>query len=95
MPEEEQCETDCRNNSRPCYTGNFEFQVCAEDSAQQQQRRERSDPKRDLLEAGRFDGGDITRESGFFGQIGNGINDAFCEQGFVSDPFSRFLSIQS
>ncbi len=34
-------------------------------------------------------------ESSFLGQIDNRIGDAFCEQRFIVDPFSCFLSIQS
>ena len=95
VPEEKERETNCRDNSGQCRSGNFEFQIRAEDSTQQQQRRERSDPKCDLLEAGRFDSGYVVLEFGFLGQIGNRISDAFCEQRFVVDPFSCFLSIQS
>ena len=47
MAEEKECETNCRDNSGPCHAGNLEFQIRAEDSTKQQQRRERSDPKRE------------------------------------------------
>src|SRR5438094_1936828 len=93
VAEEKQSETNCRDDPGPRRSRNFEFQIRAEDSTQQQQRRERSDPKRDLLEAGRFDSGNVALESGFLGQIGNRISDAFCEQRFVVDPFSSFLRI--
>ena len=48
-----------------------------------------------LLEAARLDRSDIALESGFFGQICNRIGDAFGEQRFAIDLFSRLLRIQS
>ena len=62
------------------HAGNLEFQIRAENSAkQEQQRRKRSDPKCELLEATRLDLDDVALESGFLGQIGNRIDDAFRE----------------
>ena len=67
MPKKEERKTNCRDNSRPCHAGNFEFQICAQNSTQQQQRRERSDPKGDLLEASWLDRYHVAREAGFLG----------------------------
>src|SRR5262249_24244030 len=56
-----------RNDPGPCRAGNFELQVRAEDSAQEQQWRQRSNPKRDLLEASRLDRHNVAFESRLFG----------------------------
>ena len=66
MAEEKERETNCRDNSGQRRAGNFELEIRAENSTEQQQRRERRDPKRDLLEAGWFDRDDVAFESGFF-----------------------------
>src|SRR6266540_4988098 len=94
MTEEEQRETNCRYNSGPCHAGDFEFQIRAENSKQQQQRRKRSDPKRHLFEAGRLDRDEVSLKSGFFCQIGSRIDYVFCEQRFAVDAFYCLLSIQ-
>src|ERR687892_329508 len=95
MPEEKKCKADRGDNPGPAYSRDFEFEISTNDSEQQQQRRECSDPKGDLLEAGWFDRDDVAFESGFFGQIGNRIGYALREQRFAIDPFSRFLGIES
>ena len=48
-----------------------------------------------MFEAGWLDGDDVAFEAGFFREIGNRINDLFCEQRFPIDLFSCFLRIKS
>ena len=59
MTEEKQCETSRRDDAGPCHAGNLKFQIRSENSAKQQQRRKRSDPKCELLEASWFDPYDV------------------------------------
>src|SRR6266513_2288217 len=74
MAEEEQRETNRRDDPGPCCAGNLELEIRTEDSAEQQQRRKRSDPKRNLLEASWLDRDDVAFESRFFGEIAIRIN---------------------
>jgi hypothetical protein len=67
MAKEKECETDCRDDAGPCHAGSLKFQVGSENAARQQQRRKRSDPKCELLEASWFDPYDVVLESGFLG----------------------------
>src|SRR6187431_2084645 len=94
MAEEKECETNRRDNAGPHHAGNLKFQIRSENSAKQQQRRKRSDPKCKLLEASWLDLDDAALESGFPGQIGNRIDDTFREQRFAVDLFGRFLRIE-
>jgi hypothetical protein len=71
MTEEKERETNRRDNAGPRHAGNLEFQIRSENSAKQQQRRKRSDPKCELLEASWLDPDNAAFESGFLGQIGN------------------------
>src|SRR5262249_31071518 len=79
MAKKKERKTNRRNDPWPCRPRNFELQIRTEDSAQEQQWRERSDPKRDVLEPSGLDRHNVAFESGLFGQIGNRIRDAFCE----------------
>src|SRR6266581_290939 len=65
MAEEKERETNCRDNPGQRRSWNFELQIRAEDSAQEQQRRDRSDPKCDLLEPSGLDRHDVAFEPGF------------------------------
>ena len=67
MTEEKERETNRRDNSGPGRTRDFKLEICAEDSAQQKQRRKRGDPKSDLLEARWFDCCHVACEAGFLG----------------------------
>src|SRR4029434_9954970 len=69
MTQEKECETNRRDNAGPRHAGNLKFQIRSENSAKQQQRRKRSDPKCELLEASLFDLDNVALESGFLGQI--------------------------
>src|SRR5262249_25751296 len=51
MAEKEKREADCGNNSGHRCAWNFKFEISAKNSAEQKQWRERSDPKRELLES--------------------------------------------
>ena len=95
MPQKKERETNCRDDSRPCRAWNLELEIRTEDSTEKQQRRKRSDPKGDLLEAGWFDRHDVSFEAGFFRLIANRISDAFCEQRLAIDPFGCFLCIEA
>src|SRR5205807_6865564 len=53
VTEKEKRETDRRDNSRHGRAGNFEFEIRAENSAEQQQWREGCDPKRELFKSRR------------------------------------------
>src|SRR5262249_32912713 len=66
MPEEKERKTNRRNDPWPRHAGNFELQICAQNSAQEQQWRKRSDPKRDMLEPGGLDRHDVAFESSLF-----------------------------
>jgi hypothetical protein len=79
MAEEKKREAESRDNSRQDRSRNLEFQIRTENSAEQQQRRKRSDPKGDLLEPRWLDSDDLPFQSSFFGQIRNRINNRFCE----------------
>ena len=79
MAQEKECKTNCRDHPRPHHTGNLKFQIRSENSAKQQQGRKCSDQKCELLEASWLDPGNVALESGFPGQIGNRINNAFGE----------------
>src|SRR5207253_9870213 len=94
MAQEKECETNRRDNAGPRHAGNLKFQIRSENSAKQQQWRERSDPKCELLEASWLDLDDVALESGFLGQIGNRIDNAFREQRFAVDLFGGFLGIE-
>jgi hypothetical protein len=79
MAQEKECKTNCRDHPGPRHAGNLKFQIRSENSAKQQQRRKRSDPKCELLETSWLDPGDVALESGFLGQISNRIDNAFRE----------------
>jgi hypothetical protein len=79
MAKEKERETNRRDNAGPRHTGDLEFQIRAENSAKQQQRRKRGDPKCQLLEASWLDPGDVALESGFLGQISDRIDNPFRE----------------
>src|SRR5204863_9028824 len=55
MAQEKERETNCRDNAGPHHARNLKFQIRSKNSAKQQQRRKRSDPKCELLEASWFD----------------------------------------
>src|SRR5207244_9684527 len=69
-------------------------QIRSENSAEQQQRRKSSDPKCELLEASWLDLDDVALESGFLGEIGDRIDNAFREQRFAVDLFGGFLRVE-
>ena len=52
VAEKKECETNRRNDSRQTCSGNFEFEISADDASQQKQGRQRRDPKGKLFEAG-------------------------------------------
>src|SRR5438105_4420282 len=64
MTEEKKRKTNRRDNSGQTRPWNFEFEIGADDSAQEQQRRERRDPKGELLEAARIERDDVAFKSG-------------------------------
>src|SRR5437762_9477988 len=95
MTQEKECETNRRDNAGPRHAGNLKFQIRSENSAKQQQRRKRSDPKCDLLEASWLDLDDVALESGFLSELSNRIDNAFREQRFARDLFGGFLRVES
>src|SRR5262245_37353502 len=95
MAKEKERETNRRNNAGPRHAGNLEFQIRSENSAKQQQRRKRGDPKRELLEASWLDPGDIALQSRFLGQIGDRIDNAFRKQRFAVYFLGGFLRVES
>src|SRR5215211_5029244 len=96
MTQEKERETDRRDNTGPRHAGNLKFQICSENSAKEQQRRKCSDAKCELLEASRIDPDDVALESGFLGQIGNRIDNAFREKSrsVGIDLFGGFLRVE-
>src|SRR5882724_4037852 len=94
MTQEKESETNRRNNAGPRHAGNLKFQIRSENSAEQQQRRKRSDPQCELLEASWLDLDDVALESGFLGEIGDRIDNPFREQRFAVDLFGGFLSVE-
>src|SRR5262245_74931 len=95
MAKKKKREANRRDNAGPRNAGDFEFQIRSENSAEQQQRRKRGDPKCELLEAGWLDPGDIALQSRFLGQIGDRIDNAFCEQRFAVYFLGSVLRVES
>src|SRR5215813_14626367 len=79
MAQKKECETNRRKNAGPRHAWNLKFQIRSENPAKQQQRRKRSDPKCELLEASWLDPGNVALESGFLGQISDRIDNPFRE----------------
>src|ERR1043166_8160841 len=94
VAEKEKRETDCRNDPGQRRARNFEFEPGANDSAEQEHRRERGDPKREPLKPGWMKRYHAAFEVRFFFKIDNRIGNAVREQRFAIDLLGRFLRVQ-
>src|ERR1041384_5885879 len=95
VAEKEERETDRRNDSRQRRAWNFEFEPGANDSAEQEHRRERGDPKREPLKPGWMNRYHAAFEVRFLCKIDNRIGHAVGKQRLAVDLLGRFLRIKS
>src|SRR5260370_36839995 len=91
MAEKKERKTNRRNNSGQARARKFEFQVSADDSAKQKQRRQRRDPERELLEAGRVEGDSFALESRLAHEIDDRFSDSIGQQRLAVDFFCSLL----
>ena len=94
VTEKEQRKTDRGKDPRPGDAGDFEFEVSADDTAEQKQWGERGNPKGKLLETRRLKCNYIRFQPGLLHKVDNRIGDAVGQQRFTTDSFRRFLRVQ-